>query len=353
MDVYKRIQSKREFSAPDSWLKIKTIDMHTCGEPLRVIVDGYPPLEGNSVLEYRAYLKNNLDHLRTALMFEPRGHADMYGCLLVPPNDSSGDFGIIFMHNEGYSTMCGHAIIAISTLAAKMNWIDKKEGTNKIEIDAPCGRIRSFVEIKNGQVEEVKFHCVPSFVIGLDREVELAPYGKIVYDLAYGGAFYAYVELRKNNFDFGLSANDYRALIDVGMKIKRAVIKSSEDIKHPFEDELSFLYGTIFIGESQSKNMDSRNVCIFAEGEVDRCPTGSGVSGRMAIHAAREEIEIGESMKIESIIDTVFTASVIEKLDYGPYQAVTPEVSGTAHIVGKHEFLIDPKDPLANGFILR
>jgi len=353
MNVYNRILSKQEFNPPESWLKIKTIDMHTCGEPLRVIVDGYPPLEGNSVLEYRAYLKNNLDHLRTTLMFEPRGHADMYGCLLVPPNDHSGDFGIIFMHNEGYSTMCGHAIIAISTLAAEMNWIDKQEGINKLEIDAPCGRIHSFVDIKNGQVKEVKFHCVPSFVIGLDREVEIKPYGKVVYDLAYGGAFYAYVDLVKNNFDFSLSANEYRTLIDVGMKIKRAVIKSSDDIKHPFEDELSFLYGTIFIDKSQNPDVDSRNVCIFAEAEVDRCPTGSGVSGRMAIHAAREEIDLGKTMKIESIIDTVFTASVIEKLSYGQHKAVIPEVSGTAHIVGKQEFLIDPKDPLANGFILR
>ena len=353
MSVYQRIQSKQYFNPPDSWLKIKTIDMHTCGEPLRVIIDGYPPLEGNSVLTYRNFLKNNLDHLRTALMFEPRGHADMYGCLLVPPNDPTGDFGIIFMHNEGYSTMCGHAIIAISTLAAEMDWIEKKEGINKIEIDAPCGRIRSYVSIEKGQVTNVKFHCVPSFVIGLDREVEIPTYGKVIYDLAYGGAFYAYVDMKKNDFDFGLSANDYTNLIDVGMKIKKAVVDSSKDIVHPYEEDLSFLYGTIFIGESQNQNIDSRNVCIFAEGEVDRCPTGSGVSGRMAIHAIREEIAIGETMNIESIIDTVFTGSIVKKLEYGPHQAVIPEVSGTAHIVGNHEFLIDPTDPLANGFILR
>ena len=353
MSVYQRILSKSEFTAPESWIKIKTIDMHTCGEPLRVIVDGYPPLEGNSVLEYRAFIRNHHDHLRTALMFEPRGHADMYGCILTPPNDASGDFGIVFMHNEGYSTMCGHAVIAISTLAVEMDWIEKREGEITIEIDAPCGRIRSFVEIKDGQVEAVKFHCVPSFVIGLDREIEIEPHGKIVYDLAYGGAFYAYVDLAKNNLDLSLSAKDYRSLIDLGMNIKREVISSSKDINHPFEDELSFLYGTIFIGESQDKNNDSRNVCIFAEGEVDRCPTGSGVSGRMAIHSMRNEINFGQLMKIESIIDTVFTGTIVDKVTYGPYPAVIPEVTGTANIVGKHEFLIDPSDPLAKGFILR
>lgn len=353
MSVFERIQSYSEFTPPSDWLKIKTIDMHTGGEPLRVILDGYPPLEGNSVLEYRNYLLKHLDHLRTALMFEPRGHADMYGCLLVPPNDASGDFGIIFMHNEGYSTMCGHAIIAISTLAAELHWIDKKEGENKIEIDAPCGRITSFVEIKDGKVDGVKFHCVPSFVVGLDREIEIDGYGTIVYDLAYGGAFYAYVDMSKNNFDFGLGAKDYRKLIEVGMQIKHAVMDSSVDIKHPFEEDLSFLYGTIFIGESDKSEIDSRNVCIFAEGEVDRCPTGSGVSGRMAIHATRNELAIGASMQIESIIDTVFTGSIVREGNYGPYRSVIPEVKGTAHIVGQNTFLLDPKDPLLKGFILR
>ena len=352
MTVFERIKSTTNFPEKN-WLKIKTIDMHTGGEPLRVILDGYPPLVGNSVLEYRNYVKEHLDHLRTALMFEPRGHADMYGCLLVPPNDSTGDFGIIFMHNEGYSTMCGHAIIAISTLAAEMDWIEKQEGVNKIEIDAPCGRITSFVEIKNGEVEGVKFHCVPSFVVGLDREVEIENIGKISYDLAYGGAFYAYVDIDKNNFDFDLTDKSYRQLISVGMDIKRAVINSSKDIKHPFEPDLSFLYGTIFIGKSLHENIDSRNVCIFAEGEVDRCPTGSGVSGRMAIHNKRNEINIGETMSIESIIDTVFKGSIVKQVKFGEYDAVVPQVEGTAHVVGQAEWLLDPNDPLKEGFILR
>jgi len=307
MSIYDKIIQQTSLLEKKDCLKIKTIDMHTGGEPLRVVLDGYPPLKGNSVLEYRNYIKENFDHLRKALMFEPRGHADMYGCLLVPANDSTGDFGIIFMHNEGYSTMCGHAIIAISTLVAEMDWIDKKEGENKIEIDAPCGRITSFVEVKDGEVAGVKFHCVPSFVIGLDREVTLEKYGKIKYDLAYGGAFYAYVDLEKNNFDFDLTSNSYDQLISVGMDIKHEVIRSSSDILHPSEPDLSFLYGTIFIGQALNENIDSRNVCIFAEGEVDRCPTGSGVSGRMAIHHLRKELAIGDTMKIESIIDSVFT----------------------------------------------
>jgi len=352
--TYQNILNNTNFDPPNEWLQIKTIDMHTGGEPLRVIVDGFPELKGNSVLEYRRYCKENYDHIRTALMFEPRGHADMYGCILLPPNDNDGDFGILFLHNEGYSTMCGHAIIAISTLAAEMNWIDVKEGDNIIKIDAPCGRITSYANVENGQVKGVRFHCVPSFVVGLNRIVEIEGIGKVTYDLAYGGAFYAYVDMAKNSFNFDLSSDSYRQLIDNGMKIKHAVMKADKDILHPFEDDLSFLYGTILIDNNkQPSGADSRNVCIFAEGEVDRCPTGSGVSGRMAIHKARKEIDFGEIMTIESITGSIFKSSIVSEEDYGPFKAVIPQVEGNAYITGMQTFVIDPKDPMKNGFILR
>lgn len=352
--TYQNILNKTNYEPPKDWLQIKTIDMHTGGEPLRVIVEGFPKLKGNSVLDYRRYCKENFDVLRTALMFEPRGHADMYGCVLVPPNDDEGDFGILFLHNEGYSTMCGHAIIAISTLAVEMNWVDVKEGDNVLKIDAPCGRITAFAQVKNGNVIGVRFHCVPSFVVGLDRTVLVEGLGEVTYDLAYGGAFYAYVDITKNSFDFNLSSEFYRALITNGMNIKTAVMKQDREILHPFEDDLSFLYGTIFIDNStQSSGADSRNVCIFAEGEVDRCPTGSGVSGRMAIHKARNEIDYGQSMTIESITGSTFKGSIVSEQNYGPFNAVIPQVEGTAHITGMQTFVIDPNDPMKNGFILR
>jgi trans-L-3-hydroxyproline dehydratase len=351
--TYQNILKNRTFNPSKNLMQIKTIDMHTGGEPLRVIIDGFPELKGNSVLDYRRYCKENYDDLRTALLFEPRGHADMYGCILTPANDEDGDFGIIFLHNEGYSTMCGHAIIAISTLAVEMNWIAVKEGENLLKIDAPCGRITSFTNVKNGIVIGVKFHCVPSFVVGLNRTVDVNGLGKVRYDLAYGGAFYAYVDLNKNSLNLDLTANSYRELIKTGMDIKHAVMKQDSEILHPFENDLSFLYGTIFIGDALDKENDSRNVCIFAEGEVDRSPTGSGVSGRMAIHKAKNEIKIGQKMRIESITNSVFTGAVISEENYGPFTAVIPQVEGTAHITGMHTFIIDPNDPMKNGFILR
>ena len=196
-------------------------------------------------------------------------------------------------------------------------------------------------------------HDMPSFVVGLDIKVEVPGIGEVIYDLAYGGAFYAYVDMKKNSFNFDLSAKSYRQLIQAGMDIKQAVVKNDSGIKHPFESDLSFLYGTIFIGDSNTEGLDSKNVCIFAEGEVDRCPTGSGVSGRMAIHKARNEINFGETMTIESITGSVFKGSVVSEEDYGPFHAVIPQVEGTAHITGMHTFCIDPDDPMKIGFILR
>jgi trans-L-3-hydroxyproline dehydratase len=194
---------------------------------------------------------------------------------------------------------------------------------------------------------------VPSFVVGLDRTVEVEGLGTVRYDLAYGGGFYAYVYLEKNDFDIPLITDNYRLLIEKGMDIKHAVMANDQEILHPFEDDLSFLYGTIFIGNPINDGIDSRNVCIFAESEVDRCPTGSGVSGRMAIHHARNEITIGEKMSIESITESVFQGSVVRTEDFGTFKAVIPQVEGTAYITGMNTFVIDPNDPMKYGFILR
>ncbi len=352
MSVYKNILSKTHFDAPAHWQKIKTIDMHTGGEPLRVIVDGFPAIKGNSVLECRQYVKAHYDYLRTALMFEPRGHADMYGVVLLPPFNSDSDFSVLFLHNEGYSTMCGHATLAITKLAVLQQWVEVQEGINEIKIDAPCGQLSAYAEVKNGTVERVFFHNVPSFVVALEEQVEVEGLGAIQYDLAYGGAFYAYVEVDQIP-GLTLDSSSYRNLIEYGMAIKHAVIQQKTNVVHPFEEDLSLLYGTIFTGKAKEEGAHSRNVCIFAEGEVDRSPTGSGVSGRAAIHFKRGEIKRNEAIKIESILGSTMTVEVKKELKYGSWDAVVPEVSGTAHVVGQNEFVIDPNDPFAKGFILR
>jgi len=283
------------------------------------------------------------------LMWEPRGHAEMYGCLVTSPVSADADFGVLFMHNEGYSTMCGHGIIAITTAAVETGLVAKEEPTTAVRIDSPAGPITACARVVNGKVQSVFFQNVPSFAVALDEIVHVPGLGPIRYDLAFGGAFYAYVQA--DQVELKCLPEENPLLVEKGMQIKRAVM-ASRPIPHPFSSDLSFLYGTIFIAPPVQEGSHSRNVCIFADGEVDRSPTGTGVSARMAIHYARGEVKVGQPLVIESIIGSTFTGRVVSETTFGPYRAVIPEVEGTAHITGIHTFLIDPEDPLRAGFIL-
>lgn len=340
----------KDWQPPRHWTKITTIDTHTGGEPFRVITSGFPDLKGASILEKRRYVKSHFDHLRTALMWEPRGHADMYGCIVTPPVSDGADFGILFLHNEGFSTMCGHGIIGITKVAVETGLVPLKEPETTVVIDAPAGRIVSRAQVCEGFVQRVRFENVPSFVFSMNDTIKIPGIGIVPYDIAYGGAFYAFVQAK----DVGVrtAPEDTAKLIETGMAIKRAIMRS-RPVVHPFETDLSFLYGTIFVGPPRSDSAHSSNVCIFAEGEVDRSPTGTGVSARLALHFAKGDIDIHQPLMIESIIGTTFTGRVLNQTIYGPHQAIVPEVEGTSYITGKHEFLIDPCDPLKNGFILR
>lgn len=331
-------------------MKVKTIEAHAAGEPLRVIVEGYPPIPGKTILEKRRHLKESLDFLRTALMWEPRGHADMYGALITEPERSESDVGVIFMHNEGYSTMCGHGVIALATVLLETGIIEKEGDNPVIKMDTPAGLVTAVAHRERGRVKEVSFQNVPSFLYLKDQIVEVRGIGKVKYDVAFGGAFYAFVNAEE--IGVGLGPKEFRQLIDIGMRIKHAVVESVP-IRHPFEDDLSFLYGTIIVGKAQSPHHHSRNVCIFADGEVDRSPTGTGVSARAAIHYFKGELPLNQPFIVESIISTTFTGKALSLTKFGPYEAVIPEVKGSAHVVGLCEWCIDPDDPLRQGFILR
>ena len=344
-----------DFSPPPGWIRITSLDAHTAGEPLRVITGGLPEIPGDTILEKRRYAKEHLDHLRTALMWEPRGHADMYGTILTEPVTPDGHVGVLFLHNEGYSTMCGHGIIGIGKVALDAGLITPEEddggdGEVEIRMDTPAGRVTAFSRRVGGVVQDVSFHNVPSFVAAADQVVEVPGLGQVRYDLAFGGAYYAFC--RAEDLDVGLGADDFRRLIDVGMRVKVAVMEN-HPIEHPFEEDLGFLYGTIIVGEAHDPAHHSRNVCIFADGEVDRCPTGTGVSARAAIHYARGEIGVNEPFVVESILGTCFTGEVVQEVQFGPYDAVVPRVTGAAYTTGKNEWWIDPDDPLGQGFILR
>lgn len=335
---------------PDGWQQITTIEAHTAGEPLRVLTSGFPVLPGETILAKRRYARENFDHLRTALMWEPRGHADMYGCIVTEPVTADGDLGVLFMHNEGFSTMCGHGIIGLVKVALDTGMIEKPGERPVIKMDTPAGRVTAYAQREGGRVVSVSFHNVPSFVYALDQIVDVPGIGLVRYDVAFGGAFYAFC--RAEDVGVALVPSDFRKLIDVGTRVKQAVMNTLP-LVHPFEEDLGFLYGTIIVGEAQDPAHHSRNVCVFADGEVDRCPTGTGVSARAAIHFARGELNRDEPFTVESILGTTFTGKVVEEVQYGPYKAVVPQVTGSAHISGRAEWLIDPDDPLWQGFVLR
>ena len=345
-----KLDQTNHFTPPEEWLEIQTIEAHTGGEPLRIITHGYPELKGKTLLEKRHDAYKNHDNIRTAIMWEPRGHADMYGAIIVEPDTPGADFGVIFIHNEGYSTGCGHAVIALTKVFVETNLIFKDGPEIEVKIDVPSGLIRSYAKIENGEVVSVRFQNVPSFVQSLNAELDVPSLGNIKYDLAFGGAFYAFVNVNQVGLD--CTEKNYNRLIAKGMQIKNAITKEVKMV-HPTESDMNFLYGTIFTDSPENPNHHSRNVCIFAEGELDRSPTGTGVSARAAIHHARGEIDIGESITIESIIGSIFSVKVEETTVFGQYNAVIPEVTGNAFITGKNTLWINPNDPLKDGFILR
>jgi trans-L-3-hydroxyproline dehydratase len=344
------MNSPKDWEPPETWLRITAIDAHAEGEPLRVILEGYPELEGDTILERRQYARDELDHLRTALMWEPRGHADMYGCVITPAVSETADFGVLFLHNEGYSTMCGHGIIAVTKVVLETGMLPMVAPETVVKIDTPAGLVTARAKITSGRISRVAFENVPSFVVALNEAVEVPGIGRVSYDLAFGGAFYAFVQAA----DVGLTCipDHFRALIEKGMAIKRAIMEDRA-VEHPYDADLSFLYGTIFIAPPVAEDVHSRNVCIFADGEVDRSPTGTGVSARLAIHHERGELAIGQPIIVESIIGSRFTGRIARTAEYGPYKAIVPEIEGTAHITGRSEFVIDPDDPLRHGFLLR
>jgi len=339
------------WSPPPDWLRIETLDVHAAGEPLRILGEGFPKPPGRTILEKRRYAREHLDALRTALMLEPRGHDDMYGCILTEPVTADGDLGVLFTHNEGYSTMCGHGVIALATAVFETGMRRAEGASPLLRLDTPAGRVtaRAAWDAEAGRVRDVAFENVASFVAAADQRVSVAGLGEVRYDLAFGGAYYAFVEAAP--LGLRLDGRDTQALIDLGMRIKRAVM-AQRTITHPFDPDLGFLYGTIFTGPAYGASAHSRNVCIFAEGEVDRSPTGTGVSARVAIEYATSRLTLGQPFTVESILGTSFTGRALRETTYGPYRAVVPEVSGRAWITGQHTFLIAPDDPLRAGFRL-
>ena len=328
---------------------ISTIDAHAAGEPLRIITAGLPPLPGATILERRRFMAEHLDEVRRVLLFEPRGHADMYGAVLTPPVTAGADYGVLFLTNEGYSTMCGHGVIALTTALLETGMLPRREPETAVTYDSPAGLIRATASLRDGQVSSVAFRNVPAFRYEDEVEVETSA-GRVCVDVAFGGAFYALVDAA--SLGLRVVPEETPRLTRLGMEVKRAVERAVE-VVHPEEAELFGIYGTIISAPPQSGSADGRNITIYAEGAVDRSPCGTGTSAKLASLYAQGRIGLDQPFVHESVIGTTFTGRVLGETQVGSFPAVETEIRGQGFLTGFHQFVVDPRDPTCEGFLVR
>ena len=326
-----------------------TVDAHAAGEPLRIVTGGVPPIPGATILEKRGWVRDHLDHVRRTLLGEPRGHADMYGCYITEPVTDGADAGVIFMHNEGYSDMCGHGVIALATVLVEQGTVPRREPETRVGLDTPAGFVEAFVAWDGRRAGRVRFTNVPSFLYLRDLTVRIPSAGEVRVDVAFGGAFYAYLDAA----DAGMTMqhDPLERFKIVGDEIKRAVVDAVE-VVHPLEPELRGIYGTIFAGPPRRADADQTNLCVFADRQVDRSPTGTGTAGRVAQLVARGALAVGDVLANESVAGTVFTGRALRRERIGPFDGVVPEIAGRASIVGVHSWWVDPEDEVGDGFVL-
>jgi proline racemase len=319
---------------------VSTVDYHTGGEPFRIVSGGVEAPRGRTILDKRRDALARLDPVRRLLVHEPRGHADMYGCFVTEPEDDGADLGVVFFHNDGYSTACGHGTIALVTWALDEGLVQKREGENRVVVDVPSGRLETWARVEQGTVRSVRFRNVPAFVWATGVRVaghEL--------DVAYGGAFYGSLPEQ-------VAPGELPRLIALGRELK-AALGAAHEIAHPLEPELRDVYGVIFWQEEAAAPLTQRNVTVFADGEVDRSPCGSGTSARLALLYASGRLGLGEPLRHLSIVDSEFTGRVVDETEVAGRAAVVTEVEGSAFRTGRAAFELDPNDPLGEGFLLR
>jgi proline racemase len=347
-----------EFGNIDGSTMISTIDYHTGGEPFRIVIGGIPAPRGKTVLDRREYCQNHLDDIRAFLVNEPRGHADMYGCFITPPDpddglDGEGSFGMVFFHKDGFSTACGHGTIAGVTWAIDTKRIDAVTPVTELWIDVPSGRLHAHADVAGGKVQQVRFENVPSFVSATDLHVATDD-GDMAVDVSYGGAFYASADAAQ--LGLTITPENLPTLIRAGRAIKWA-LDDATSTRHPVDDRLSGCYGTIWFehqGVDDDGTVRQRNVTIFADGEVDRSPCGSGTSARLAVLDQRDQLQRGSTLVHTSIVGSQFTGQVIgDGPMIGDRSTVRTEITGRAHQTSIGMFTFDAADELGLGFQLR
>jgi proline racemase len=338
-----------------SFRAVSTVDYHTGGEPFRIVAAPPVDLPGATVAErrVRAIQDPHADGLRKLLCFEPRGHADMYGGFITPPDDPGADFGVLFWHKDGFSTACGHGTIALGVWAVETGRVQAPaDGATEVTIDVPSGRVVARVHTEAGRVSTVDFVSVASYLMARDVEVATSR-GRVHVDIGFGGAIYA--QLRAGRVGLAVAPEQVNELIAIGREIKW-LLNDSPHAQHPSDERLSGIYGTILfdeLGTDDDGSLHQRNVTIFADGEVDRSPCGSGSASRVAVLNARGELAPDQTLVHDSIVGSTFACRVVDSVTADGHPAVIPQITGMAYRCGTSEFTFDPRDPFVPGFVLR
>ncbi|MFD0783103.1 proline racemase family protein [Micromonospora azadirachtae] len=333
---------------------IRATDYHTAGEPFRIVTEGVPEIPGSTVLQRRGHAQRDeqVDAVRRLLVNEPRGHADMYGCFVVPPDDEGAHFGVLFWHKDGYSTACGHGTIALGVWAVRSGLVNAApDGETDVVIDVPSGRVTATVTCVAGEVREVGFRNVPAYVLARDIMVNTSR-GPARADISYGGAIYASVDA--SVLGLPVDPEHHGDLLALGREIKWK-LNETEWARHPSESRLDGIYGTILF-EDLGRGSDGphqRNITVFADGEVDRSPCGSGTSARIALLASSGQLAPDQVLTHDSVIGTRFLGRVVQQVEAEGRPAYVTEVRGMAYRTGEHHFVLEDNDPVGLGFALR
>lgn len=326
---------------------IITVDYHVMGEPLRIVIGGFPFLKGDSIAAKKTFFAENFDYLRSALILEPRGHANMFGAVLCEPVNNIADVGLFFMHSDGYLNMCGHGIIGAVTSIIELGLLNKKiERVTEVILETPAGIIYAYANVEDGIVNYVNFRNVPSFVLYKDLKLSFPEFKEISVDIAYGGNFFCLVSAKELSIE--IKTENIQTLILLGMKLLK-VINEHVYVYHPYNSHLNKVELVEIYDSYSSENLSNKNCVVFGNNQMDRSPCGSGTSALLAKKYFNNEIKINEPFVNESIIGTKFIGKAVEEVKLGDLDAIIPEIQGKAYMTGNHHFVINKDDPLSNG----
>ena len=330
---------------------ILAVDTHTAGNPTRIVIGGLPKIPGDSVVEKREYVKNKMDYIRTLLCNEPRGHSGMFGAMLVEPGNKEADFGVIFFNPNYYDELSGHMVIAISTVLVETGMVHVEEPLAELKLETPVGLIRTKVSITEGKVKGVSFVNVPVFLYQKDISIHVPGYGEIKGDVAFGGNWFFYIDAEE--IGIRVSSENAAELLKAGGAIKSA-FNDKFDLVHPTNRNISKKLHVVCVSDSPVKNKDAnQNIAVLGGNWISREPSGTATSGRMAVLFGRKKLGLDEDFINEGIAGETYRGRLIEKTTVGDYEAVVPEITGSAYITGFSHIILDPDDPIgAKGFLL-